>query len=151
MAKRGISKLLSTIATGSPQKVNVFLAKYRMPAAQSVEEAIAKMKLVINRNGDNAMYDLAAIHPDKDLIVRAYLVKTGVLTTAKTSPFDTRSDKSAPAKAMEISYEACGCSAEGGESPNKTFLQKEVKIGNALIYGAIGLIALTLFVKVIKS
>ncbi len=136
---RTTSQLLTLIVTSAPLKAEAFLKRYNMPKPVDINDAIAKMYLVIKRNGTQAMYDIAAIHPDKALIVEAY----------------EASKKKG--KAFEA---ACGCIGSDGavtdatvvtDDPNKSFLQKDIKIGNALIYGALGLIALTLFIKAIKE
>jgi len=65
------NSFLLTIAAYSPYKVNLLADKYGYPRPKDVESRIGFLQVFAEDLGDNALYELALIHPDKEIIVAA--------------------------------------------------------------------------------
>ena len=139
---RSLTTMIETVASASPRLAGKYLARYNVPEATSMPDLITKIGRVVKAKGDEAMADLALIHPDREFIEAAYELRK----QAETIP---------------ITFEACGCVGADAETttvaktttaatPNKTFLATEIKIGNALLIGAVGLVAIALTIKILK-
>lgn len=66
------TNLFNDIVQGVPKKrINGVLAKYGIRPAHSASEAHQKLALLVSRKGDKALYQVANLHPDKQLILKA--------------------------------------------------------------------------------
>lgn len=57
--------------SSKPGTINRLLKKYNRPPVQNQAEAEYELKLLVNKNGEAALYDVANLHPDKEVILKA--------------------------------------------------------------------------------
>ena len=55
------------VAYNTPHKAQLLLRKYRVPRAKNYRDLKKKLRYVIVRFKENALHDIAQIHPDKEL------------------------------------------------------------------------------------
>ena len=93
-----VGTMLLTIAKYNPYGVNLLADKYGYPRPSNDEMRVGFLLSLIEDKGNEALADIAMIHPEKDLIIEAYKSKNEVKQN------ESRSDGSAPVASIYPQY-----------------------------------------------